>query len=103
MEFCREYGISTTTHYNWKLKYRGITALDVKKLKALEDVIRRLKRMYTDMSLQHEALKDIVEKALNPTKKIQLVDCSRQKHGLSIRSAYEAIGISRTVSLSARH
>lgn len=53
--------------------------------------------MYTDMSLQHEALKDIVEKALKPTKKRQLVDCSRQKHGMSIRSAYEAIGISRTV------
>ena len=47
---------------NWKSKYGGMTASDVKKLKELEDENRRLKRMYADLSLQNEALKDVIEK-----------------------------------------
>lgn len=34
-DICREYGISDATYYNWKSKYGGMTALDVKKLKEL--------------------------------------------------------------------
>ena len=41
-----------------------MTASDVKKLKELADENRRLKRMYADLSLQHEALKDVIEKKL---------------------------------------
>ena len=41
-----------------------MAASDVKKLKELEDENRRLKRMYADLSLQNEALKDVVEKKL---------------------------------------
>ena len=63
-DVCREYGISDATYYNWKSKYGGMTASDVKKLKELEDENSRLKRMYADLSLQHEALKDVVEKKL---------------------------------------
>ena len=63
-DVCREYGISDATYYNWKSKYGGMTASDIKKLKELEDENRRLKRMYADLSLQHEALKDVVEKKL---------------------------------------
>jgi putative transposase len=63
-DVCREYGISDATYYNWKSKYGGMTVSDIRKLKDLEDENRRLKRMYADLSLQHEALKDIVEKKL---------------------------------------
>ncbi len=63
-DVCREYGISDATYYNWKSKYGGMTASDIKKLKELEDESRRLKRMYADLSLQHEALKDVIEKKL---------------------------------------
>ena len=63
-DVCREYGISDATYYNWKSKYGGMTASDIKKLKELEDENRRLKRMYADLSLQNEALKDVVEKKL---------------------------------------
>ena len=63
-DVCREYGISDATYYNWKSKYGGMTASDVKKLKELEDENSRLKRMYADLSLQHEALKDVIEKKL---------------------------------------
>ena len=37
---------------------------ELRRLKQLEDENRRLKQMYADLSLKHEALKDIVEKKL---------------------------------------
>ena len=63
-EVCREYGISDATYYNWKAKYGGMEAADIKRLKELEDENRRLKQMYADLSLEHTILKDIVEKKL---------------------------------------
>jgi putative transposase len=63
-DVCREYGISDQTYYNWKAKYGGMTGSDVKKLKELEAENRKLKRMFADLSLKHEALKDIVAKKL---------------------------------------
>ena len=63
-EVCREYGVSDATDYNWKSKYCGMEASDIRRLKEMEDENRRLKQMFADLSLKHEALKDIVEKKL---------------------------------------
>jgi putative transposase len=63
-DVCREYGISDATYYNWKAKYGGMEASDVKRLKELETENQRLKQMYADLSLEHRILKDIVEKKL---------------------------------------
>ncbi len=63
-EVCREYGISDATYYNWKAKYGGMEASDIRKLKELEDENRRLKQMFANLSLEHEALKDVVAKKL---------------------------------------
>ena len=61
---CREYGIAGATYYTWKSKYGGMEVADLKRLKELEEENRRLKQMYTDLSLDHKVLKDIVEKKL---------------------------------------
>lgn len=63
-EVCREYAISDATYYNWKAKYGGMEASDIKRLKELEDENRRLKSMFAELSLEHRILKDIVEKKL---------------------------------------
>lgn len=63
-EVCREYGISEATCYNWKSKYGGMEASDIKRLKELEDENRRLKQMYAELCLDNRILKDIVEKKL---------------------------------------
>lgn len=63
-EVCREHGISDATFYNWRSKYGGMEASQVKRLKELEDENRRLKNMYAELSLDHRILKDIVEKKL---------------------------------------
>lgn len=61
-EICRKYGISDGTYYNWKAKYGGMTISDAKRLKALEDENRRLKRIVADLTLDNTALKDILAK-----------------------------------------
>lgn len=55
-EVCREYGISDATYYNWKSKYGGMEAYDIKRLKELEEENRRLKTMFDDLSLEHKIL-----------------------------------------------
>jgi putative transposase len=62
-EVCREYGISDATYYNWKSKYGGMEASEIKRLKELEDENRQLKQMYAELSLEHKILKDIIEKS----------------------------------------
>lgn len=63
-EVCRSYGISQATLYNWKKKYAGMEASDLKKLKALEEENRKLKRMYAELALDHQMAKEIIEKKL---------------------------------------
>ena len=63
-EVCREYGITDATYYNWKSKYGGMEASDVKRLKDLEEENRRLKQMFAELSLDHKILKDVIEKKL---------------------------------------
>jgi putative transposase len=62
LDICREHGISRATFYNWKKKYGGMDAAQLKRLKELQEDNRRLKRMYADLSLDHELLKEILEK-----------------------------------------
>lgn len=61
-EVCRRHGISSATYYNWKSKYGGMEASDVKRLKELEEENARLKRMYADLSLTHEATQELIRK-----------------------------------------
>ena len=63
-DLCREYGVSQATYYNWKAKYGGMEASDIKRLKEFEAENRRLKQMYANLSLENEALKDILEKKI---------------------------------------
>ena len=63
-DICRELGVSTEAFYKWKQRYGGMEASDVKRLKELEEENARLKKMYANLSLVHEALKDAVEKKL---------------------------------------
>lgn len=63
-ELCRELGISTAAFYKWRQRYGGLDVNELKRVKELEDENNRLKRMYANLSLVHEALKDAVAKKL---------------------------------------
>jgi len=60
----RKHGFSKSAFYKWKAKYSGMDASALKRLKELEEENRQLKQMYVDLSLEHQALKDIVQKKL---------------------------------------
>jgi putative transposase len=63
-DICRKHGISDATYYNWKSKYGGMTASDLKRMKEMEAELSKLKRMYADLALENRALKDLIEKKL---------------------------------------
>jgi putative transposase len=63
-EICRQHGISQPTFFSWKKKYSGMEAGHLRRLKELEAENARLKRMFADVSLQRDALKDLIEKKL---------------------------------------
>ena len=63
-DICRKHGISEPTYYNWKSKYGGMEASDLKRMKEMESELSRLKRMYADLALENHALKDLLEKKL---------------------------------------
>jgi len=39
-DICREHGISDVTFYNWRSKYGGLSANELKRIKELELFIR---------------------------------------------------------------
>jgi putative transposase len=61
-DLAREHGISDATFYNWKAKYGGMEASDVKKMKDLEEENSRLKRIVANMTLEIDAVKTVLEK-----------------------------------------
>ena len=61
-DLCRQYGFSKSSFYKWRAKYGGMDASALKRLKELEEENRKLKQMYAELSLEHQVLKEIVEK-----------------------------------------
>ena len=61
-DICREVGISDATFYNWKSKYGGMEASDVKRMKELEAENAQLKSMYAETCMENRALKNLIEK-----------------------------------------
>ena len=90
----REHGISTATYYNWKAKYGGMEASDLRRMKHLDEENARLKRMYADLSLTHEATKDFIKKGLVMQQRREAVS-DLVSQGVSVKAACDAVGLSR--------
>ena len=61
-DICRELGVHKGTFYNWRKKYSGMDASQLRELKELKEENRRLKQMYADLSLDNAMLKDVLSK-----------------------------------------
>ncbi len=61
-ELCRGHGTSTASFYKWRAKYGGMDASMISQMKSLEDENRRLKRMFADLSMQADLLKEALGK-----------------------------------------
>lgn len=55
-----EAWITEQTFYRWRGKYGGLQLSEAKRLRALEDKNKRLKRLVADLSLDNAMLKDVV-------------------------------------------
>jgi putative transposase len=58
-DVCRKHGISSATFFNWKAKYGGLEVSDARRLKALEDENRKLKKLLAEAMLDNAMLKDL--------------------------------------------
>jgi len=61
-ELGRRLGVGVETLYRWKRKYGGLEVSEARRLRALEDENRRLKRIVADQALDITALKDVLSK-----------------------------------------
>jgi putative transposase len=61
-DICRELNIHKSTFYNWRKKYSGMDAQELKRLKELEEENRKLKQMYAELALDNKMLKDVLSK-----------------------------------------
>ena len=63
-DVCRKHGISNATYYQWKSKYAGVSANELKRIKDLEAENGKLKRMYAELALENTAIKDVLSRKL---------------------------------------
>ena len=61
-ELCREHGMSSASFYKWRAKYGGMDVSMMTRMKELEAENARLKKMYADMQLQNEVIREAMEK-----------------------------------------
>ena len=61
-ELCREHQISNATFYKWRAKFGGIDASMMAEMKTMQDENRRLKKMFAELSMQNELLKEALGK-----------------------------------------
>lgn len=61
-EVCRKMGISDATFYNWRKKFGSMGVSEIRRLKALEEENRQLKKLVADLSLDKHMLQDVLSK-----------------------------------------
>jgi putative transposase len=61
-DLCRKHGMSEATLYNWKAKFGGMDVSEAKRLRALEEENRKLKKLLAESMLDQAALKELLSK-----------------------------------------
>jgi putative transposase len=62
VELCRKHRISDATFYTWRTKYGGMEVSEARKLKALEDENRKLKKLLAESMLDVATLREALVK-----------------------------------------
>ncbi|HET9342676.1 MAG TPA: transposase [Candidatus Eremiobacteraceae bacterium] len=61
-ELGRRHGVHPNTITAWKTKYHGMEASDVVRMRQLADENTRLKRVVANLTLENDAIKDLLAK-----------------------------------------
>ena len=59
VEVCRKHGITEQTYYRWRRAYGGLQVDEAKRLRALEEENRRLKKLVAEQAVDLAMLKDV--------------------------------------------
>ena len=92
-ELCRKYGVSDATFYKWRSRYGGMEISDARKLKALEDENRRLKKLLAESMLDASTLKEMLGRSLTPSFRKRAVTWAVREKGYSQRRACGLVGL----------
>ena len=60
-EVCQRFGISDQTYHRWKAKYGGMDAKEARRVRSLEEEVRRLKKIVADQAVSIDILKEVAE------------------------------------------
>jgi putative transposase len=61
-ELCCEHGMSSASFYKWRAEFGGMDASLMVEMKDMTKQNRRLKKMYAEMSMQNDLLKEALGK-----------------------------------------
>ena len=54
--------MSSASFYKWRAKFGGMDASMISQMKSIEDENRRLKKMFAELSMQNELLREALGK-----------------------------------------
>jgi hypothetical protein len=101
---CRRHGISQPTYYNWKSKYGGVSASELKRIKELEAERSKFKRMDIDLAMESNVLEELIGKnTLRPTEKREAVEWFKEGHRHPVTRACQAVGLSGSGLITGRN
>ena len=61
-DLCREHGMSDASFFKWRAKYDGMDVSLMSRMKELESENARLKKMYAEVQLQNDVIKEAMAK-----------------------------------------
>jgi putative transposase len=59
-EIIRKFGISEQTFYLWKKRFAGLSIVELRRLRTLEEENSKLKQLVADLSLEKKMLQDVL-------------------------------------------
>ncbi len=69
-ELCREHGMSSAALYQWRTIFGGMDAFMLSEMRDMQAELKRLKRMYADLSMQNDLLMEAaLGKAVRPSQR----------------------------------
>jgi putative transposase len=62
VELGRRHGVHPNTIANWQAKYGGMESSELARARAVEDENTRMRRIITNLTLENDAMKQLIEK-----------------------------------------
>ncbi len=92
-EICRRHGISDATFYTWRSRYGGMEVSDARRLKALDEENRKLKKLLAEAMLDVATLREALDQNFDARRTENSRELAIEEKGYSQRRACGLIGL----------